>query len=95
MTEKMQRDYEQRFDREAVLAALPDWMYDKLQTNEPITDADRLILRGEFFMQHPELAARIDPVEVVQGWRYGRWWERNHGRPEPELPPRTGRKTST
>lgn len=93
VTATIMRDYEQRHDRQAVLELLPDWMYEKLPTNEPITEADCLCLRAHFALYHPELAERIDPVEVVRGWRYGCWYMRNHGHPAPTLPPRLSSET--
>jgi hypothetical protein len=89
LVEQIRRASDQYPDRQAVLAALPEWMYRKLPTNEPITAADLTYLRSEFAVSHPDLAARIDPGNVVRGWRYGRWVQTRHGGPTPVLPPRS------
>jgi hypothetical protein len=88
MLEQLTRDYKQRDDRQAVLELLPDWAYDRLDRNRPFTPDDAAALRAYFFEHHPDLAARIDPMRVIGGFTYGRWFESNHGRPGPTLPPR-------
>lgn len=77
--------------REAILAALPGWMFEKLQTNAGITPQDKVALRAHFAMHYPELLARLDPVAVIGGWRYACWHQRNRGRLAPPLPPRSAR----
>jgi hypothetical protein len=91
MVNSLMNDYAKRFDREAMLEALPDWLYDRLAAGGQVSQDDIPRVRAYFAENRPDLLERIDPEDALGGWNYGIWWERNHGRPGPSLPPRPGR----
>ena len=92
LADRLMTQYEQRFDRQAVLEALPDWAYDKLRVGRRVSEDEQSVLREYFALNHPALFERLDPVEVAADWLLARAMAHIHGHTEPSLPPRPGRQ---